>query len=775
VTDETQAQESSEAPDVAAEGAEGDTFVPLSPKPPAPGPTEPSDAVNLVPLLRDMLDKKGKPLLESMAETCIEDYDADVRSRRDRMKKIDEYEKLFASVMKAKNFPFNNAAVVNLPFLPYVALQTHARLFDMVVPATGKIIYCSPTNLADVERAGMCEKFGNSYLRYRMSDFATGMDVTLLQMCKAGSAFRRTYWNEYAGKVCSDSIPMADFVVAYWQKCDDPSLRGVPRYTLVQHLTYFDLEDYAADGIYENVDKIEPDDADEQQRDDAGLRETVKKEDGVSPASETTADDKPRMVLDQHRRWRMPNKPGVHPSFDGRSHFVIVTIDEKSRQVLRVVVREEDDPADLGRFQREDDAYTQHTQATQAFVAATEAHGDATNMAMVQGLPPPDAPLPPEPPPGLKTDADGVPVPPKPCRQREITFFTHYKCFPGEGFYGLGFGDFIAPLNKAANTLLNQHIDGVTLRNARPGFISRQLRGARGAVSVQPGQLEEVDAPLGVLKDGIVWLDPPQSDPTTMPLLELLQSMVEKFGGSDILSGEVPKSNNTATGMSILNEQAMAPITVLSRRVKEAEKAELDKIWRCWGTFLPDEEIADIIDENGSPSQVTIGRSMFRPDAHVMPVSDPRMKSQKVQETQAVYSLITSNPMTANNPAAVQMATEDVLRAMDANKMIPVIQPPPQPGPPPPRPHWQEDADYLRGQDSAVNPQDDDAAHIKGHLGFKNTPAGQAMDPTQAKMHEQHIRGHMAQQLDKAGADLQNMLAMGVGPAPEQAPAPVPQ
>jgi hypothetical protein len=760
-----------------AEKASEGEFVSLSGKKPPVQNDGPSDAVNLAALLAPMEDaKKGKPLLDVMAETCLSDYEADVRSRRDRMKKIDEFEKLFASITKVKNFPFQNAATVNLPFESYVVLQTHARLYDMVVPASGKIMLSSPTNLEDVERASLTEKFGNAYLRYRMTDWATGMDVTLLQMCKAGSAFRRTYWNSNEEKVRSDSIPMADFVVAYWTKCDDPSLRGVPRYTLVDRPTIFDLEDEAATGYYINVDKIKVGDGDARASDDS-LRETVRKEDGVHPAEESSDDDKERMVLHQYRRWRMPKKPGVHPSFDGRAHYVIITIDAKSRKVLRVVVREEDDPVDAARFEKQSAAFEQHTQDLVDHTKALASHADAVAIGEKLGKVPPPPPVAPIPPPGLEVDDDGQPLAPKPPRQRELTFFTHYKCFPGEGFYGLGFGDFIAPLNKAANTILNQHIDGVTLKNARPGFISRQLRGARGSVNVQPGQFEEVDAPLGVLKDGIVWLDPPQSDPSTMPLIELLQEMVEKFGGSDILSGEMPKSNNTATGMTILNEQAMAPITVLARRTKEAEKHELDKIWRCWGTFLPDKEIVDIIDENGVSQSITIGREMFRPDAHVMPVSDTRMKSQKVQETSNLYAMGSQNPIIASNPAAMQMLTEDMLRAMDANKVIPLIQPQP-PQPPEPRPHWQEDADYLRGKDSPVNPADDDTAHIKGHIEFKNTEAGKAMDPTQAKMHDAHIRSHMAQRLDKAGADLQNMMAMGGAPmppgdgGPEGSPAP---
>ena len=750
------ASEATETPDV--EEPADSAFVPLSPRrAPTQMMTGPSEAVNLVKLL----DQVEPDLTKKIATTCLNDYDADVKSRSRRMKKLDEYQKLYASIMKAKSFPFQNCANVNLPFLTYPALQTQARLYDMIVPANGKIMICAPTNLGDVERASITEKFCNSYIRYKMDSFATSMDETTLQIVVNGSAFRRTYWNQYEEKVCSDFIPIADFVVAYWQKSVDPSLRDVPRYTMVQHLTIFDLEDYGAQGIYENVEGIKADDSDEDSRDADPLKETLQKEDGVEDEHDSSPEDKPRMVLEQHRKWRMPNKPQIHPAFDGRAHAVIITIDERSKRVLRVVLREEDDPTDLNRYNSQMQAFAQYQAELSAHADALQAHTEAMAVAAQIGQPPPveDAPMAPSPPPGIELDEMGNPVEPKPVRQREIAFFTHYKCFPGEGFYGHGFGDFLAPLAKAANTILNQHIDGVTLRNARPGFISQQLRGPMGAVNVQPGELMVVNAPMGSLKDGIAWLDPPMSDPSTMQLIELLQDMTEKFGGNDIMSGEPSGSNQTARGTMILNEQAMAALSVMARRIKEAFKHELDKIWRCLGVFLPDDEMASIIDENGEPGEVRIGRWMFRPDAHVMPVSDPRMKSQKVEETSALYAMAAQNPIINTVRPAMQMLTEDMLRAMDANKVIPLIQPPPQPpGPPPSVPHWQEDANFLRGQDQQVSPLDDDATHMAGHQAFLGTPAGQMLDKNGRDMIERHIRAHAANRLEKAGVDLQNQL-----------------
>jgi len=759
---------------------EGSTFVPLGgggPRPPTAQPGGPSEITNLVTLYSDEEQKK-------LAAQVCRDYDGDVKSREPRMRKIKEYYGLYASVMKAKNFPFQNAANVNLPVLTYPMLQVQGRLFDMIWPANGKVLYAAPTSLDDIERANTAETFANAYIRDRMPEMAQGLDDTLHQVCINGSAFRRTYWNATEGRVCSDWIPIEDFVVAHSKRSQDPSMRDVQRYTMVQHLTMFDLEGLGDGGTYVNVDKVK---AQEPERThESPLVKQLETIDGSSATTDTTLEDKPRQVLEQHRILRLPNKPEAHAAFDGKPHAVIVTVDEMSETVLSIVVREEPDPADFPRFTRETQAHDQHVDMLKQFATASQSAQEML-MAAQQGMPlPPDfsMPQPPPPPKGMQFGPDGSPIPPKPQRMREICFFTHYRAFPSEGFYGLGFGDFLAPLNKGVNALINQHIDGVTLRNAKPGFISKQMKGQRGTIELRPGVLTEVDAPSGSIKDGIAWMDSPLNDPTTMPLVELLLGLGDKLvASSDLMSGQTSSANRTAKETQILAEQAMAQITVLARRIKEAFRHELDKIWRCWGVFLPDEEVVSVVGDGQQPTTVKIGRDMFRPDARVIPAADPRTKTQRVDESTAVYTLVTQSPYInqglppPQREQAMALATEDMLRSLGAERYVKLVQPPPPPppGPPPPRPYWAEDADFLRGKDSQPNPSDDDEQHIIGHSSVLGSPAGAAMDKKGRDMVEHHIRLHHAQLIDKKGIDKGphvHPALQGGPPMPQEPPQP---
>jgi hypothetical protein len=243
---------------------------------------------------------------------------------------------------------------------------------------------------------------------------------------------------------------------------------------------------------------------------------------------------------------------------------------------------------------------------------------------------------------------------------------------------------------------------------------------------------------------------------------------------SDLMSGTTSGANRTAKETQILAEQMMMQITVLARRIKEAFRHEIDKIWRCWGVFLPDEEIVDVVGDDGAPMQLRVGRSLFTPDANVVPAADPRTKTQRIDETMAVYQVVTSNPyiMQGSPPpvrdAIMRAVTENVLRAHGAEELVKMLPPPqpPQPPPPPPKPYWEEDAGFLRGQDNPTHANDNDDEHLQGHVTMLNTPAGKALDKQGRDMAERHIRAHHAQKIQKAGRAMQGQMGPPQGGPP---------
>lgn len=739
------------------------TALEAAPIEPRPEDAEVSERANLARYLSEEEQKKA-------ARTAIDRHSTDVGAREGRMKKLKQIQEAYALVTKPKSRPFNGCANISTPAVTAPVLQISARLFDMTWPATGRVFNVVPATASDQQYAHTTESFANSYIRYNIPYMGTSLADTIQQKCAYGSAFRRTNWDPYMRKVRSDRVSIDDFVVPFAHRSSDPSMADVPHYTLQLHLGYDEIQDFGDEGLFVNADKIKR----ENQGDNSASAfvEMTRKIDGVSPGE--LGDDSPRQVLEHHCRMKLPNDPGRHPAFDGKRHYVYVVVDAATEAVLRVCLREEDDPDDkrrydreVARFQRykaELTAYQTALQARQMQMMAPPPPTIAGPMGVMSPPPPQLGPLPPEPQP--------APVP-APVRKRQITFFTHYRCFQGEGFYGLGYGDMLLGLAVAMNTIINQHVDGVTLRNSKPAFMSRQVRMQRGNVSVQPGEFIEVDGPINQIRDAIMWLDPPQNDPTTVPLIKMLDAMKDTMvGNADLMSGEVPGSNQTKAGMQILAEQMMMPISVLARQTREEFKHELDKIWRCFGVFLEDEEIAEFLNvDTNQPQQVQIGRWMFSPTVHLVPASDPRAKSQRVEDHQRLFGYVMNNPFVMQGPAApaiMRQLTEEGFRIFpDGEKLIPLLppaQPPGPPPPPPPKPHWAEDAGFLRGEDTPVNPADNDDEHVGMHMQFLQSGDAQAMDKTGRQMAERHIRGHMAARLEKKGQQFDRQKQSLLGP-----------
>jgi hypothetical protein len=703
-----------------------------------------SEKANLARFL-DPPEDVDRERSKKAAQRVVKRYDSDVTSRAPRMQRCKELQKMYAMVAEQKNFPFHNSANIKTSALTGPTLQIESRLYDMVWPATGRVFNVLAGTVDEMPLMHISEEFSNSYVRYKMPNYGLGWRDTVHQMCLYGSGIRRVYWDATLARIDAGPVPLEDFVVAYRFRSHDPSMSDVPRYTMVHHLCLAELEEMAADGHLVNVDKVKDHAGDEDH--ESQFRDQAGKIDGVTPEPDEDDEDRKRPILEQHFRWKAPDEPETHPAFDGKDHYVYALVDAWSGELLRLSLREEDDPDDLRRFQRQQQAVDEHAAAVREYVAALSAPPPPPQMDPMSGAMIPAPAAPPPPPPGE------APPPPRPVRKRQICFFTHFQCFPSDGFYGLGYGDLLLGITKALNTTINQHADGVTLKNAKPMLMSRQVRMQRGAVSVQPGAVVEIDGPISAIRDSIMFLDPPGNDPSTVPLISLLDGMGDRMTGSaDTMSGALPKSNQTAEGVSKLIDQALTPITVLGRTTLLGVSHELTKMWRCWGVFLEDSEIVDIIGNDGNPKRIQISRAIFTPTARLVPAADPRMKTQRLNDYQALYGYVTNNPWVMKDPsvanAMLRALTEMGLAIFpDGEKLLGLIPPPVPPGPPPPPPpvpFWEENARFLNGQPAQVSPGDDNAQHLQGHMQFGQSPEGSMLAPPMKQALEQHIRDTLA-------------------------------
>lgn len=725
-------------------------------------PAAPVETVNLVGVFNEEEIKK-------IALHTIEEYDADKESNAEHIKSFKRIYELYASVMRQKDWPFQGSANINDPILTYATLQVHGRLFDMLMPAKGNLWNSLPTRAFDdqeTDRAERTEIFMNWYTRAKIPDYRSSYDATIWQSILFGSTFRNTYWDVTEKRLRGEWIGVEDFVVAYTTKSTDPNMSDVPRYTIRRHKNADDIEARLDSGEYTATDeektklmsRVTGDDEEEKNTE---MRDVIAKVDGLTPEPGDRFMDNPeRLVLEQYRKMRMPKAPERHRAFDGKIHPVLVTIDHSSKIVLRVVLREEDDPSDAKRFAQETQAFQQAQQHAEVFAQTGGQTPDPQTGQMVPMPPPPPA------------------IQPKPVKQREIpSNITHWGCFQGEGFYYLGFGHFLGPLNEASNTLINQQIDRSTQNNAGGGVISRQIRFQRGPIDRQPGQYTEVDAPPGAMRDGIQNWPMIPADQDGRYFLQHIDGRAGRVSGAgDTLSGEPVGSNETARASMARHEQAQKQISVLSARMIGYLTCDARIMWRLFSVFLDETEYHDVVDAQDKPRQLQIGRADFIADARVQPTADARLTSraQRVGEAMDFFQFVCANqaaPELSQNPAVRRAAIEKVLYAMDAHELIDMLGPPPgPPQPPPPVPQWQENAGFLQEHDSQVNPADDDDAHLIEIQSFNEDPlGGKQLTPSGAKMLDNHRRGHLAQKMTKERQSHEQQQAAFQGP-PGQGP-----
>jgi len=282
------------------------------------------------------LDDRGDA--EGHRDQVPDAFERDKNSRAPRMKHLKEIQEMLCAGREEQGLPFHKAANVKTPSLTGPVLQIGARLFDMMWPISGKVFSvvgatAEDTQFSTVTSGSATPTFATTSRTCRR------LHDTIHQMANYGSSFRRVYWNAYERKIRADWIPMEDFVVYAKVRSQDPSMADVPRYTMVHHMSKYDIEAYERDGIFINADKVK---GTAEDHDASDFKKTSDKIDGYDIDEQD--EDYPRQVLEQHCRWKLPKQPTRHPAFDGKEHYVVITLDRGSGQMLRMSLREEDDP-----------------------------------------------------------------------------------------------------------------------------------------------------------------------------------------------------------------------------------------------------------------------------------------------------------------------------------------------------------------------------------------------------------------------------------------------
>lgn len=277
---------------------------------------------------------------------------------------------------------------------------------------------------------------------------------------------------------------------------------------------------------------------------------------------------------------------------------------------------------------------------------------------------------------GVKQSPSG-----KIAKIKPVEYYTKFSFIPNPdgGFYDIGFGLLLGPINETINTLINQLLDAGTISNLQAGFLSKGIRIKGGNKPFSPGEWKTVNSTGDDLRKGIVPL--PTRDPsnTLFSLLGMLIEGGQKLSAvTDMLTGENPGQNQPATTTMAVIEQGLKVFSSIYKRLHRSLKKEYKKLYRLNSIYLEDIEYFTILDV-GQEQGSSVKREDYNiEDVDVIPFSDPNISSeaQKLAKIAALGELLQLGTI---NPVEY---TRRALEAQEQPSIELLMQmPPPQPNP----------------------------------------------------------------------------------------------
>ena len=219
-----------------------------------------------------------------------------------------------------------------------------------------------------------------------------------------------------------------------------------------------------------------------------------------------------------------------------------------------------------------------------------------------------------------------------------VDYFTKYSFIPNPdgGFYDIGLGWLLAPLNDTINTSLNQMLDAGHLQNTGGGFIAGGMRLKAGSLKFRPGEYKVVNPSGGAVKDNIVPLPFPGPSAVLFSLLEfLLKAASDISSVKDIMTGDEGPANEAAASRLARIEQGMKVFTAIYKRVYRSLKSEFRKLYRLNSLYLEDEQYFTLHD---NPEAIA-RKDYAAEDSDVVPVADPTTVSDMQKLARAQFLL----------------------------------------------------------------------------------------------------------------------------------------
>lgn len=454
--------------------------------------------------------------LDALGDIVWQGYKRDLNSRSKWEKRMNAGMDLALQISHAKNFPWPNCANVVFPLVTIAALQFSARSYSNIVQGADVVRYRVIGTDEDGKLTEKSERISR-HMSWQVLEedisWEEEHDRLLINLSIVGTAFVKTGFDPTKGYIVSELVTARDFVLDYWAKSVDSCARKTQVVPLYQNEIY----ERAARKTFRDVRK---EDWFQQVPVYAPRTPESDNRTGTEPPS-NEEDNRPFRTLEQHRYLDLDG--------DGYAEPYIVTIEEQSHKVLRVVAR----------FDKEE-----HIERT-------------PGGSIIKIMP--------------------------------TEYYTKYSFIPSPdgGIYDIGFGTLLGPLNEAVNTGINQLLDSGTMQNSLGGFLGRGAKIRGGVYTMAPWEWKRVDSTGDDLRKNLVPTPDRQPSAVMFNLLGFIVEYVNRAAGTtESQVGENPGQNTPAYNMKAMMESGSQIYNTVFKRVWRSLKGEFKKRHQLNGLFL---------------------------------------------------------------------------------------------------------------------------------------------------------------------------------------------
>lgn len=570
-------------------------------------------ASNIAPLLEE-------EQLKIIGSDAVEGYTSDRASREGWEQRNVDSIKLALQVTESKTFPWPNCANVKFPMVTVAALQFLARVSLMTKGRS--LVQCDVLGPDPQGIQFARSKRISAHMSYQLTEedqeWVNDDEKAKFAASIMGCSFKKSYFDPVAGINLSEYVPASRLVVDYHTK----NFNKCGRVTHVLSMNSNEILERERRGIFCKMDSQA-----ESTPLENSLTELENEVQGIESSEESATGA--FEILEQHCWLDLDGDDYKEP--------YIVFVRSDTAQVLRIVAR----------FFDEGDVHRVHDSA----VARLYEKAQSTDLQTAKEA--------------YTKEADKLRNSPANLIMRidAQQFFTKYTFIPSidGGFYDLGFGALLGPVNRAVDTLINQQLDSGTMQVTAGGFLGRGVKIKSGKSSFDPFEWKPVDSQGDDLRKNIVPLPTNAPSQVLFSMLGLLIQYGEKISGStDIMTGENPGQNTPAETSRNTIEQGMALFSGIYFRMYRAFQQELRLRYRLNQLYLETTPKWFMMTTGGSSSVVQGDYATGL--MQVSPAADPSTvsSSQRQQKAMMVHGLALQSPN-----FNTYLATKNMLEAFE--------------------------------------------------------------------------------------------------------------